>query len=107
MTGQFDDCIHYLEEVERLAASRGKEIDRYQAKVAAMRCNIACFQNNLGLAKSFAEVALQTLPEDELNMRAGVYGALGDTYRRNGHWEEARGSYQKLLDFTQTDAFRI
>ncbi len=107
MRGQFEDCIHYLDEVERLAVSRDKEIDRYQAKVAAMRCNIACFQNDLRLAESFAEVALQTLPEDELNLRAGVYGALGDTYRRNGHWEEAKESYQKLLDFTHTDAFRI
>ena len=107
MTGKFEDCIHFLDEVERLAVSRNKEIARYQAKVAAMRCNIACFQNDLGLAESFAEVALQTLPQDELNLRAGVYGALGDTYRRNGHWDEAKESYQKLLDFTDTDAFRV
>jgi len=107
VTGQFDDCIYNLNEVERLAVSSGKEVDRYQAKVAAMRCNIACFQNNLGLAESFAEVALQTLPEDELNLRAGVYGALGDTYRRNGYWEEAKKAYQKFLGFAQTDAFRI
>ncbi|HKI52718.1 MAG TPA: LuxR C-terminal-related transcriptional regulator [Anaerolineales bacterium] len=107
MTGKFEDCIQYLEEVERLAVSRNKEIGRYQAKVTAMRCNIACFQNDLRLAESFANVALQTLPQDELNLRAGVYGALGDTYRRNGQWKDAKESYQKLLDFTDTDAFRI
>ena len=107
INGQFDDCVHYLDEVERLAVSSGKEIDRYRAKVVAMRCNLACFQNDLGRAESFAAVALQTLPDDELNLRAGVYGALGDTYRRNGYWEEAKESYQKLLDFTQTDIFRI
>jgi len=107
ITGQFDDCIYNLKEVERLAISYDKEVDRYQAKVAAMRCNIACFQNDLERAESFAEVALQTLPEDELNLRAGVYGALGDTYRRNGHWEEAKESYQKLLDFSDTEAFRV
>lgn len=107
VTGQFEACMRCLDEVEQLALAQGMNPDLYRAKVVAMRCNIACFQNNLEQAESFADQALRILPESELDFRAGVYGALGDTYRRNGLWNEAKESYLKLLNFEGTSAFRI
>jgi LuxR family maltose regulon positive regulatory protein len=103
-TGQFDAAARRLDEVERLTlAGSGK-----QANVVAMRCFIACFQNDLAGAESFAHQALQDLPEQEdFGFRPEVYGALGDTYRRNGYWKEARECYLKVLDFPHAPSFRI
>jgi LuxR family maltose regulon positive regulatory protein len=107
MTGHFEECMHHLDKVQQLALAHEKDVTLFQARVVAMRCNIACFQNNLEQAETLADRALQILPENDVDFRAGVYGALGDTYRRNGRWEKARASYRKLLDFAHTDSFRV
>ena len=103
VTGQFDACARRLDEVEQLTLSSHPDHDR--GKVIAMRCNIACFQNDLQRAQSFASQALQYLAADDLDFRAGIYGSLGDTYRRNGLWEEAKFSYLKLMDFKDLPGF--
>jgi LuxR family maltose regulon positive regulatory protein len=76
----------------------GEEMRQELARVTAVRCFVACFQNNLAQAQTYADLALQDLPETDLYFRNGIYGSLGDTYRRNGHWEEARQCYLKTLD---------
>jgi LuxR family maltose regulon positive regulatory protein len=104
-TGQFDACARQLDTAERLAQKRSEHT--ILAKIIAMRCNIACFQNDLPRAESLAAEALHALPQTNLDLRPGVYGALGDTYRRNGHWRDAKACYLKLLDFAQTPSFQV
>lgn len=107
ITGQFDACSRSLDEAERLAHAQSKDAPLHRARVTAMRCNIACFQNDLQRAEILAEQALQGLPVDDLGFRPGIYGALGDTYRRNGRWQEAKASYLKLLGYAHAPIFRI
>ena len=107
ITGQFDACARRLDELEQLTLSGSDHPDLLRGRVIAMRCNIACFQNDLQRAQAFASQALQFLPVDDLDFRAGIYGSLGDTYRRNSLWENAKNSYLKLLDFKNAPSFRI
>lgn len=107
ITGQFDACARCLDEAERLGQAQRDEVDLHQARVTAMRCNIACFQNDLARAEVLADQALQGLPKQDVDFRPGVYGALGDTYRRNGRWEEAQECYLRLLDFSHAPTFRV
>jgi len=107
MMGRFEECMHHLDKAQQLALAQEKDVTLFQARTVAMRCNIACFQNNLEQAETLADRALQILPENDVDFRAGVYGALGDTYRRNGQWEKARASYRKLLDFAYTESFQV
>jgi LuxR family maltose regulon positive regulatory protein len=107
-SGSFDDCIHRLDDIEqRLMSENHGDAQRQLAGVTALRCFIACFQNDLAQAEIYADQALRELPADDLNFRPGIYGALGDTYRRNGLWKEAQDWYLKLLGFTHAPAFRV
>ncbi|MGD8405377.1 MAG: LuxR C-terminal-related transcriptional regulator [Anaerolineales bacterium] len=107
VTGQFEACARRLDRVEQLALATEENVEFHQARVTAMRCNIACFQNDMARAEAFARQALQILSENDLDFRAGIYGALGDTYRRNGRWEEAKESYLKLLGYAEVPTFRV
>jgi len=107
VTGQFEVCARRLDRVEQLALETDENVEFHHARVTAMRCNIACFQNDMARAEAFANQALQILSEKDLDFRAGIYGALGDTYRRNGRWEEAKESYLKLLDYAHAPTFRV
>ncbi len=105
VTGQFDACANCLDTIE---AQTGAHDETWTlARVTALRCYIACFQNDLAQAEALAARALQDLPEDDVGFRPGVYGALGDTYRRHGRWEEAEACYLKLLDYAHAPAFRV
>ncbi|MBE7549659.1 MAG: hypothetical protein HS126_01095 [Anaerolineales bacterium] len=107
-TGQFETCARCLDEVERLALAQRKDTRPHLARVTAMRCFIACFQHDLARAETYADQALRELPEeDDFGFRPDVYGALGDTYRHHGRWEEAKACYLKVLDFPHTPDFRI
>jgi LuxR family transcriptional regulator, maltose regulon positive regulatory protein len=91
VTGQFEACARCLDEVEQwLAPVESADMRPQQARLTAVRCFIACFQNDLARAETLAGQALQGLPEVDIDLRSGVYGALGDTYRRNGRWQEAQ-----------------
>jgi len=107
VTGQFDACARCLDEAERCAAAMpiGSTFER--ARITAMRCNVACFQNDLARAERLADEALRELPAAEAIFRPGVFAALGDTYRRNGRWEDAEACYRKLLEFSHTSAFQV
>lgn len=107
VTGQFEACARRLDRMEQLALASDENVEFHLARATAMRCNIACFQNDMTRAEAFAHQALQILPEKDLDFRAGIYGALGDTYRRNGRWEEAKESYLKLLDYTHAPTFKV
>jgi LuxR family transcriptional regulator, maltose regulon positive regulatory protein len=107
-SGAFDLVHSRLNEIERMLSQKSDEDVRGRlARVTALRCFIACFQNDLDRAEIYADQALRDLPEDDLMFRPGVYGALGDTYRANGRWKEAQQSYLKLLDFTHSPAFLL
>ena len=107
VTGQFDACARRLDEVEQLVLSSSNQPDLYLGRVTAMRCNVACFQNDLQKAQTFASQARKFLAKDDLDFRAGIFGALGDTYRRNGLWKKAKDSYLKLLDFSNVATFAV
>jgi LuxR family maltose regulon positive regulatory protein len=51
--------------------------------------------------------ALRDLPDEDVGYRPGIYGALGDVYRRNGRWGEAKESYLKALELTHAPAVRL
>jgi ATP/maltotriose-dependent transcriptional regulator MalT len=107
-TGQFDACARCLDKVEQtLVPPESEDMRRQRARLTALRCYIACFQNDLVRAETLADQALRRLPEADLGFRPGVYGALGDTYRRNGRWQEAKECYLKLLDFSHAPVFRV
>ena len=104
-TGQLDASWRHLDEVEqRLVSADAPDAHRRLAEVTALRCIVACYQNDLPLAERNAERALRNLPEDALIFRPGVHGALGDTYRRNGYWKEAHTSYLSALGYPQSPA---
>jgi LuxR family transcriptional regulator, maltose regulon positive regulatory protein len=104
-TGQFDAGIRYLDEVERRV--QGAEMRQKRARLTALRCILACYQNELAPAEAFAQQALRDLAEEDIDFRNGVYGSLGDTYRRNGRWEEAKACYLKTLDFPHAPTFHV
>jgi ubiquinone/menaquinone biosynthesis C-methylase UbiE len=72
-----------------------------------MRCYVACFQNDLARAESLADRALQDLPEEDRDFRPSIFGALGDTYRRNGFWEEAKESYLRVLQYPHAPTVQV
>ena len=107
-TGAFAAAARRIDEVEQRLLSAESEDRRGQlARVTAVRCFVACAQNDLERAETYAGQALGDLPEEDLGFRPGIYGALGDTYRQNGRWEEAKEAYLKVLAFTHTPAVRI
>ena len=107
-TGQLEACVRSVEEVEQRLMSGERDDTRPQlARVSAVRCSIACFQNDLARAETFADQAFQDLPNEDHFFRAIIYGSLGDTYRRNGRWEEAQECYLRLLDVIHGPAFRL
>ena len=108
-TGAFEDCIRWLDVIEKRLSPDEDSVSRQQfAKVTAVRCYVACFQNNLAQAETYADKALRDLPEEDLGgFRGGAYVALGDTYRRNGHWEEAKQSYLNVLNVSYSTPFRF
>ncbi|HET7034500.1 MAG TPA: LuxR C-terminal-related transcriptional regulator [Thermomicrobiaceae bacterium] len=97
ITGDFAASLRAIDEAEeRLLRQDGEEREWQLALVTAVRCYLACIQNDLALAEIYADRALRSLRDESRSFRAGIYHALGDTYRRNGLWEAARESYLKV-----------
>lgn len=106
LTGAFDDAIRRLDDIEqRLARDTSDMVQESVARATAIRCFVACFLNDLEQAEAYAARALRALPDDDPIFRPGIFGALGDTYRRNGFWREAQANYRRALDFTHSPAF--
>jgi LuxR family maltose regulon positive regulatory protein len=107
-TGAFEESVRLLGEVEdRLRRSHSREKRVFLAKVATIRCAIACFQNDLPSAEAFASQALSDLPVDERFYRASIHHALGETYSRNAFWDQAKASYLAALNVVHEPSSRI
>jgi LuxR family transcriptional regulator, maltose regulon positive regulatory protein len=107
-SGALDAGARCLDEVEHgLDTAERAEARWPLARVSAVRCAIACFQNDLAQAETFAGSAFRDLPQEDYAFRAAIHHALGDTYRRNGRWEEARANYLDVLKLTHTPTFRL
>ncbi|MGH2535778.1 MAG: LuxR C-terminal-related transcriptional regulator [Candidatus Promineifilaceae bacterium] len=107
VAGQFEAIVGLLEEIEqRLTAAEGEEAGWQRRWLMAVRCFMACVQNDVPAAESYADRALHELPDDDRSIRPGVLGALGDTYRRNARWQEAKACYLKALELRQAPPVR-
>lgn len=107
-TGDFSGCLRVVDEIEReLAPRQDDDARRQKARVNVIRCYMACIANQTDKAETLADRALRELPADDLGYRPGVYAALGDTYRQNGRWEDARQCYLKALEFSRSPAVRV
>ena len=107
-TGAFEACVRLVDDIEqRLVGIESEDTHWQLAKVLAVRCFIACTQNDLARAETYADRALRDLPDKDVGFRPVVYGALGDAYRRNGRWEEAKECYLTALEVTHSPSVRI
>lgn len=107
-TGALDAGARRLDAVEQqLALKENEDSHKQMARATAVRCFIACFQNDLAEAETYADLALRELPQDDLLFRADIYHALGDTYRHHGRWDEAQAYYRNALDLVHAPVFRI
>jgi LuxR family maltose regulon positive regulatory protein len=106
--GEIEAGIRRVDDVEqRLTSKTYDDAPRQMARVFAVRCFVACFQNDIAGAESLADQALRNLLEEDVTFRANIFHALGDTYRRNGRWDEARAAYLKVLDESHEPALHI
>ncbi len=106
-TGQFEAGMRLLDTVEEAIASAAAPSERAMGRATAVRCFIACEANEIEQAEHFAEKALGHLPAWDDEFRAGVWGALGDVYRRNGRWRDAHANYLRSLSHVNTPGSRI
>lgn len=96
--GNYRACIQQLNEVEQQLTPADSESRRWQlTRVIAVRCLLACIQNDMTQAETFAQEALKALPDENIGWRSGIYNALGDVYRQNGQWEAAKECYLNAL----------
>jgi LuxR family maltose regulon positive regulatory protein len=106
-TGALDAGVRCMDEVERsLEPTVDEQARRQMAKISAIRCAIACRQDDIVQAESYAGKALRDLPVEDDTSWHLVYGALGDSYRNKGRWEEARQCYLKVLDLPYGPKYR-
>jgi LuxR family maltose regulon positive regulatory protein len=107
-SGAFEAGLRRIEEIEqRLTASSADDAPAQLGRVTAIRCFIACMQNDLPQAEMLADRAMRELPDEDLGFRPGIFTALGDTYRRNGFWRKAKDSYLTALGFTHAPMVRM
>jgi len=98
-----DDRREWYRYHNLLADFLREELSRRAPEQAAaqgqdVRCYIACMGNDLTGAEEYAGQALRDLSEEDTGFKPGIYVALGDTYRQNGQWAEARQSYLVALE---------
>jgi len=106
--GAVEACIRYIDEVEQHLEQEEREDKRWQlARVSSMRCQIACFQNNLDRAEPYAARALEGLPESDHHYQANIHHALGDTYSHVGRWQEAREHYLTVLELVNDPTYQL
>jgi len=108
VTGAFDACLRCIDEAEQgLSPAESEEVRWQLALVKAVRCFIACMQNDQARAEEYADQSLRDLRAESVAFRASIYHALGDTYRRNGHWDEAKECYRKVLNLADVPGIRL
>jgi len=108
LTGNLAACLTQVDKIEQALKQAEREDRRWQlARVNTVRCQIACFQNDLAKAEPLAARALQDLPEIDHHYRANIHHSLGEAYRHVGRWQEARAHYHEALALVQDPAFRL
>jgi LuxR family maltose regulon positive regulatory protein len=106
-SGAFEAGLRRIDQIEQqLAALPSHEAQDQLGRVTAVRCFVACIQNDVVQAEQFAQVALRDLPDEDINFRPVIYAALGDTYRGHGRWADAKASYLTALEFTHAPSIR-
>ena len=107
-SGAFAESVRLLDEIEdRLRRSHSRDMRAHLAKVATVRCAIACFQNDLPAAEAHAAAALRDLPDDACIYHVSIFHALGETYSRNACWTQAKDSFLKALEVVHEPSSRI
>lgn len=107
-SGALEAGLRRIDEVEqRLKASPSTDGREQLGRVTAVRCFIACMQNDLAQAERLADQALRELSGEDLGFRPGIFSALGDTYRRHGRWADAKASYLAALELTHAPMVRM
>ncbi|MCB0012379.1 MAG: hypothetical protein KDE34_10775 [Anaerolineales bacterium] len=97
-TGQVPACLAQLEQVETAIQQSERADKEWQlARARAVRCQIACFNNDLATAEPLAAQALSTLPGSDYHFRVSVHHALGEAYRQAARWAEARNQLTLAL----------
>lgn len=105
-TGAMEACLDQVDRLERDLTHSNREDRQWQlARVATVRCQIACSQNDLATAEPLAERALRDLPETDYHYRANIHHSLGEAYRHIGRWQKAREHYHQVLRLVDDDAF--
>jgi LuxR family maltose regulon positive regulatory protein len=108
VSGAFEAGLRRIDEVEqRLKSSPSADVQEQLGRVTAVRCFIACMQNDLAQAERLAHRALRELSGEDLGFRPGIFAALGDTYRRHGRWADAKASYLTAMEFTHAPMVRV
>jgi LuxR family maltose regulon positive regulatory protein len=107
-SGELAAAVRCLDAIERQLAPVEDAPNRLPlAMVTTVRCFVACIRNDLPAAEAMASQALNDLPEAELGVRPGIFVALGDTYRLNGRWEDAKACYLRVLNVAHAPALRM
>lgn len=102
--GSFEAGIKLLGEIElELAGHESGDASRLLGRTTTLRCVMACMQNDLASAENHARNAFEYLTKDDVVYRASVYLPLGDAYRQQGRWQEARESYQAALALVEVE----
>ncbi len=101
-TGAFEGSTQLLDEIDRrLVVEEPDDFRQQKARSSACRCLIACLSNDIKEAETYGDQALSNLPAEDLFFRAGIYHSLGDLYRQNSRWQEARDNYRKVLEYAR------
>ena len=104
--GALDAAERLIDEVEQGLESEAAGPVRWQlARVKAVRCALACGQNDLPHAEQYAGLALRDLRPDDYFFYGMINVSLGDTYRLNGRWSEARQHYLTGLELSRLSPY--
>jgi LuxR family maltose regulon positive regulatory protein len=105
-SGALEAAAHSIDETEaNLRAAPGPVEPWHMARIKAIRCGLACMQNDLATAERYADQAQHELQTDDVYFRAITNGSLGDAYRLNGRWAEAQARYLGALESARNSRF--
>lgn len=108
LIGSVEACIDAIDAIQQNLVQTERADKRWQlARVNTLRCQIACFQNDLARAEPIASRALDDLPQSDHHFRANIHHSLGDAYRYVGRWQEAREQYLIVLDLVHDPSFQF
>jgi LuxR family maltose regulon positive regulatory protein len=108
LSGEFETSQHMLARIADVTEGvETAEAERVRSRLIAFRCTTACMQNDLEAAETFGNLADQELDQDDLFFRELINLSMGDTYRQNGQWEQAKDHYQRALEASASPSMRF